>query len=574
MGIAINNRLSKDVARTRHKGAPAKMNSYSKRKSQFSSDNPNRTIPKKQNAANMRDASSIKRLQMYKGGKPIRNRAGHIVGGSLMCKDKAGGKNITAESGRIQPDRRWFGNTRLIGQKELDTFRDKMVDKQHDPYTVVLHQNKLPMGLLQDSAKTKKMNMLEVESFEETYGTKKTRRKPKLGVSDLGELAKAAQDQSVAYDITKDINVEVFDVMSGRNKTGYVLQEKKQAPDEVFSKGQSKRIWEELYKVIDSSDVVIQVVDARNVPGTRSFHIEKYLAKHAKHKHLIIVVNKCDLVPTWVTRKWVQLLSEKHPTLAFHASVSNPFGKGSLIQLLRQFAKLHQDKKQISVGIIGYPNVGKSSVINTLRRKIVCNVAPVPGETKVWQYVALMRRIFLIDCPGHVYDEGDSQIDIVLKGVVRAEKLSFPQGYIPEIMRRVKKEYLQRTYGVLDWKDPVKDDGKDFMSKVAVKMGRILKGDEPDTHCVAVQMINDWQRGKLPFFIPPPNTEEPTKEELAAERDAEKAAEDEDDDEDDEEEEMMEEDGEEDDEEEDDEEGDSEEEDSEEEEEPDFDDLQ
>ena len=57
--------------------------------------------------------------------------------------------------------------------------------------------------------------------------------------------------------------------------------------------------------------------------------------------------------------------------------------QGALIQLLRQYATLHKDKKQISVGLIGYPNVGKSSVINTLRQKEVCKVAPIPGETKV-----------------------------------------------------------------------------------------------------------------------------------------------------------------------------------------------
>ncbi|KPP61513.1 hypothetical protein Z043_120378, partial [Scleropages formosus] len=81
-------------------------------------------------------------------------------------------------------------------------------------------------------------------------------------------------------------------------------------------------------------------------------------------------------------KRWVAVLSQEYPTLAFHASLTNSFGKGSLIQLLRQFGKLHTDKKQISVGFIGYPNVGKSSIINTLRSKKVCNVAPIAGETK------------------------------------------------------------------------------------------------------------------------------------------------------------------------------------------------
>jgi nuclear GTP-binding protein len=79
----------------------------------------------------------------------------------------------------------------------------------------------------------------------------------------------------------------------------------------------------------------------------------------------------------------VKHLSKEYPTLAFHASINHSFGKGSLITLLRQFGKLHADKKQISVGFVGYPNTGKSSIINTLKNGKVCNVAPVPGETKV-----------------------------------------------------------------------------------------------------------------------------------------------------------------------------------------------
>jgi nuclear GTP-binding protein len=86
---------------------------------------------------------------------------------------------------------------------------------------------------------------------------------------------------------------------------------------------------------------------------------------------------------------------------------------------LRQFDQFHKDKKTISVGFIGYPNVGKSSVINCLKQKVVCKAAPIAGETKVWQYVALTQRIYLIDCPGIVYsNENDTHADIVLKGVV------------------------------------------------------------------------------------------------------------------------------------------------------------
>lgn len=148
--------------------------------------------------------------------------------------------------------------------------------------------------------------------------------------------------------------------------------------------GQSKRIWEELYKVLDASDVVLEVLDARDPNGTRCYHIEEHLKKNCPQKHLVLILNKCDLVPTWVTTKWLRYLSQFYPTIAYHASINNPFGKGTLINLMRQYDNFHRDKKNISVGLIGYPNVGKSSVINALKSKKVCKSAPIPGETKVW----------------------------------------------------------------------------------------------------------------------------------------------------------------------------------------------
>lgn len=218
------------------------------------------------------------------------------------------------------------------------------------------------------------MSLLDTESFGTTFGPKAQRKKPKLVSSSLDDLATSASTSLENYSTTKDENL-----LSNIRTDGTTDE----ASDPFLRAGQSRRIWNELYKVLDSSDVVIHVLDARDPMGTRCKNVEKYLKEEAKHKHLIFVLNKCDLVPTWVTAKWVKLLSREYPTLAFHASINNSFGKGSLIQLLRQFGKLHGDKKQISVGFFGYPNVGKSSIINTLRQKKVCNVAPIPGETKV-----------------------------------------------------------------------------------------------------------------------------------------------------------------------------------------------
>jgi len=181
--------------------------------------------------------------------------------------------------------------------------------------------------------------------------------------------------------------------------------------------------------------VVCEILDARDPLGTRCYYMEEHLKKNCPQKHLVLILNKCDLIPSWVTARWVKYLSKEFPVLAFHASINNSFGKGSLINLLRQFENFHKDKKNISVGFVGYPNVGKSSVINALKKKKCCKSAPIPGETRVWQYITLTRRIYLIDCPGVVYiNEGKSNTDVVLKGCVRAERIDDPCFYIAPLL--------------------------------------------------------------------------------------------------------------------------------------------
>ncbi|KAM9985392.1 hypothetical protein ACTFIZ_008941 [Dictyostelium cf. discoideum] len=442
-------------------------------------NNPDRIVSKTK--TNLRDRATIKRLAMY-SERPTRTRDGKLISGAFMSKD-------TSHDTRIRPDRRWFGNTRAIGQDQLNTFREEMESQVNNPYKVLLHASKLPLGLLKDSTKKTQMNLLTTESFQTTFGPKKQRKRPNLkAVTDYENMINKAAEITSGYDETKDKNIKPDeDEIETRRK-------------DIFDKGTSKRIWGELYKVIDSSDVLVQVLDARDPMGTRSRHVEQQLKKTSKHKHLIFILNKCDLVPTWATARWVKILSKEYPTLAFHASITNPFGKGSLIQLLRQFSKLHSDKKQISVGFIGYPNVGKSSIINTLKSKVVCKAAPIPGETKVWQYITLMKRIYLIDCPGVVPATGDSEAELVLKGVVRVENLEDATVFIPEVLNRIKKEYIVKTYNIAEWKDH-----EDFLTQMAERTGKLLKKRQPNMNACAKLVLYDYQKGKIPYFKAPPH---------------------------------------------------------------------
>ncbi|CAG0912790.1 unnamed protein product [Notodromas monacha] len=447
--------------------------------------NPHRKVSdEKKGIANPRDRATIKRLKMYKSGKPKRDSAGKIV-----CPAPFQNVLPSGSVARVEPNPKWFSNTRVVTQSALQKFQQELGKVQKDSYQVVLRPTKLPVSLLTEKPKKKRSHILETESYETVFGPKKLRKRPTLSASSLEDIVSRAEELSDRYDEDKD--------RDRINNDPNLVKDLTREP--IMRAGQSKRIWNELYKVIDSSDVVIQVLDARDPLGTRSPAIEKFLKEEKPHKHLVLVLNKCDLIPTSVTRKWVKILSEEYPTLAFHSSLRNSYGKGALINLLRQLKKLHEDKKQISIGFVGYPNTGKSSLINTLRAKKVCKTAPIAGETKVWQYVTLMKQIYLIDCPGVVHPHNESDTEKVLKGVVRVELVDTPEQYIVDVLDRVKKEHVARTYELEDFVD-----ADDFLEQLARKSGKLLKKGEPDMNTVAKMVLNDWQRGKLPYFVPPP----------------------------------------------------------------------
>lgn len=448
-----------------------------------------------------RDAKKVKLVNMYKDGKAQRDADGKITKAASF-------QSREIPNARIEPNRKWFTNTRVVSQDTLTAFREAMAEKAKDPYQVLLKTNKLPMSLIHDGGKDttngikqhKAKMTIETSPFAGVFGPKAQRKRVKLGVSTVADLADDTEKSMDTYEERMEQNR----LLSGNSGNDGEPDALTMAIEPVFDKGQSKRIWNELYKVIDSSDVVIHVLDARDPVGTRCRSVEKYLKEEAPHKHLIFVLNKCDLVPTSVAAAWVRVLSKEYPTLAFHASINNSFGKGSLIQLLRQFSALHTDRKQISVGLIGGPNTGKSSIINTLSKKKVCTVAPIPGETKVWQYVSLMKRIYLIDCPGIVPPSGtDTPTDLVLRGVVRVEKVEHPEQYIDALLSRVKKHHMEKTYDVKGW-----ENATELLEILARKAGRLLRGGEPDLDGVAKMMLNDFMRGRIPWYTPAPKSDE------------------------------------------------------------------
>ena len=114
-----------------------------------------------------------------------------------------------------------------------------------------------------------------------------------------------------------------------------------------------------------------------------------------------------------------------------------------------------------------------------------------------------MKRIYLIDCPGVVPpSQTDTPQDILLRGVVRVENVENPEQYIPAVLSKTKPQHIERTYQIKGYKDHI-----EFLELLARKGGRLLHGGEPDVDGVAKMVLNDFLRGKVPWFTAPPISE-------------------------------------------------------------------
>ena len=173
-------------------------------------------------------------------------------------------------------------------------------------------------------------------------------------------------------------------------------------------------------------------------------------------KRLVLVLNKVDLVPKEVAAGWLAVLRRAHPTIAFKASTQERAGRGAgvaagvaaedaseavlqrggavggeaLLNVLKNYARSGDTKTSIAVGVIGYPNTGKSSLINSLKCESVVSTSSVAGHTKAMQEVKLDKHIRLLDSPGIVFDDAEGDASSVLRNCVNPDDLPDPEGAV------------------------------------------------------------------------------------------------------------------------------------------------
>jgi nuclear GTP-binding protein len=186
-------------------------------------------------------------------------------------------------------------------------------------------------------------------------------------------------------------------------------------------------------------------------------------------------------------------------TWEFHTKGSDCVGANHLIELLKNYSRNAKMKQALTVGIVGYPNVGKSSLINSLKRSKAVGVGSTPGFTSVMQEVHLDKKIRLLDCPGIVFSSKETtDSGLVLRNCVKLEQLADPLAPVEVILRRCRSEHLMRLYAI-----PAYEDSTEFLEEVAKRRGKFSKG-VPDYRAAARIVLQDWNSGRIPFFTIPP----------------------------------------------------------------------
>ncbi|NXN78330.1 GNL3 protein, partial [Bombycilla garrulus] len=294
----------------------------------------------------------------------------------------------------------------------------------------------------------------------------------------------------------------------------------------LLNKNSKKSYCRELMKVLEASDVVLEVLDARDPMGCRCPQLEQAVTCSGGNKKLLLVLNKIDLVPKDNIHKWLNYLKKEFPTIAFKSATMMKdktmaqvtkkrarvdfsetcqyFGSKCLLKLLQEYGKT-QDKA-IQVGVVGFPNVGKSSIINSLKGKRACNVGLARGVTKSMQAVHLDKQTKMLDSPSIIADPSNNALALALRSIIDPEGSDSAEVLegVNAIINHCSKQQVMMHYNIPDFRDP-----EEFLSLLAQKRGMLKKGGVPDIENMAKLVLCDWTGAKIKYYSQPPEFQKP-----------------------------------------------------------------
>jgi len=268
---------------------------------------------------------------------------------------------------------------------------------------------------------------------------------------------------------------KIGEIIKGKD-LNKIVKPKKADEVEKGPKKTRKEYQDEFKEVIKEAEVLLEILDARIPSESRMKETEKYITE--KGKKLILVLNKTDLVPEDLQEKWYEKLSKEYKTAIFNSLSSAP--KAQTTQLAKLIHEVSDDKKSdnITVGIIGYPTVGKRTVLKLLQKTL-------PIEEK----------ITILNKTGTNLIKAKEPNSVIVKSVADLEDLGDPFMQVHSIIKKVPKDEILLAYEISDY-----NNTKEFLECVAKKKGLLLKGGLPDYDSAGREVLKDFAQGKIRFY--------------------------------------------------------------------------
>ncbi|RDW89550.1 ribosome biogenesis GTPase [Coleophoma cylindrospora] len=336
-------------------------------------------------------------------------------------------------------------------------------------------------------------------------------------------------------------------------------------------------VWRQLWRVIERSDLVVQIVDARNPLLFRSDDLEKYVKDVDPRKENLLLVNKADMLTLEQRQAWAdyfqaagiaykffsaQLAKERNEAEDLdddeeeseededvaEASLAKQTEKLEVgdsadqaseddseedeadeeestriltTEELEDLFLLHAPEnpdsgsdapRKTQIGLVGYPNVGKSSTINALIGSKKVSVSSTPGKTKHFQTIHLSEKVLLCDCPGLVFPNfATTKADLVCNGILPIDQLREFTGPAGLVASRIPQQFLEAVYGMKINTRPLEEGGtgiptaEELLMAYAKARGFTRTGQgQPDESRAARYVLKDYVNGKLLFCQPPP----------------------------------------------------------------------
>ena len=348
-------------------------------------------------------------------------------------------------------------------------------------------------------------------------------------------------------------------------------------------------VWRQLWRVIERSDLVVQIVDARNPLLFRSDDLERYVKEVDPKKNNLLLVNKADMMTLVQREAWA--------TYFEHAGINYKFFSASLAKEMNEAREVvsdgedleddptvgpHENSEKVledvtnldikdeedededetwadeedlelditemgdtrtqiltvdelealflenapdietedsgqprktQIGLVGYPNVGKSSTINALIGAKKVSVSSTPGKTKHFQTIHLSQDVVLCDCPGLVFPNfATTKAELVCNGILPIDQLREFTGPAGLVAQRIPQSFLEAVYGIKIHMRPSEEGGtgiptaEELLTAYAMGRGFGKTGQgQPDESRAARYILKDYVSGKVLFCHPPPN---------------------------------------------------------------------